>query len=76
MIKDTGQSRDPGLNGLEHPTLKHDVLFGSHGDTGARETTRDQWQEKMHIASLYTAPHQVGLNVWKCVCEREIDMSE
>lgn len=27
-----GQRGDPGLNGLQHPALKCDVLFGSHGD--------------------------------------------
>lgn len=54
--KDTGQSCDPGLNRLQHPTLKCDVLFGSHGDAGEKETMRDEWQEKMHIA-VFTASH-------------------
>lgn len=35
-LEDTGQSCDPGLNGLQHPALKCDVLFGSHGDTGGK----------------------------------------
>lgn len=51
--KDTGQSCDPGLNGLEHPTLKCDVLFGSHGDAGGRERERERTKHQMRLTASH-----------------------
>lgn len=62
LKKDTGQSCDPGLNGLQHPTLKCDVLFGSHGDAGGRSTISSRNREvRLPLWSQVTALLQFQL---------------